>query len=148
MLQLIRETWREIGINVTQEKFNTKTWQSSLETGKFTVALDFGGDYFDDPTLQLTKYVSRDLSPVNFSNSTNRFLDGLYIGQAVTQNARQRVKIVREFEKNALTEATTVPFMWWNRIIVTSTSLRGWYLTPSHYLEQDLTDVWMETPPT
>jgi peptide/nickel transport system substrate-binding protein len=92
--------------------------------------------------------VSRDLSPVNFSNSTNRFLDGLYIGQAVTQNARQRVKIVREFEKNALTEATTVPFMWWNRIIVTSTSLRGWYLTPSHYLEQDLTDVWMETPPT
>ncbi len=142
------EAWREIGINVTQEKFNTKTWQSSLESGKFTVALDFGGDYFDDPTLQLTKYVSRDLSPVNFSNSTNRFLDGLYIGQAVTQNARQRVKIVREFEKNALTEATTVPFMWWNRIIVTSTSLRGWYLTPSHYLEQDLTDVWMETPPT
>ncbi len=141
------EAWREIGIKVTQEKFNTKTWQSSLESGKFTVALDFGGDYFDDPTLQLTKYVSRDLSPVNFSNSTNRFLDGLYIGQAVTQNARQRVKIVREFEKNALTEATTVPFMWWNRIIVTSTSLKGWYLTPSHYLEQDLTDVWMETPP-
>jgi peptide/nickel transport system substrate-binding protein len=141
------DAWREIGVTVTQEKLDTKNWQSSLETGKFAVALDFGGDYFDDPTLQLTKYVSRDLSPVNYANSTNRLLDSLYIGQAVTQNAGQRVKMVREFEKNALTEATTVPFLWWNRIIVTSASLKGWYLTPSHYLEQDLTDVWLETVP-
>ena len=50
----------------------------------FAVALDFGGDYVDDPTLQLAKYVSADLSPSNFSGSTDRYLDGLYVGQAVT----------------------------------------------------------------
>jgi peptide/nickel transport system substrate-binding protein len=39
-----------------------------------------------------------------------------------------------------------VPFLWWNRIAAASTAMKGWNLTPSHYLEQDLTDVWLDKP--
>ena len=138
------EAWQAIGVKVSQEKLNTKDWQSALEAGNFDVAFDFGGDYFDDPTLQLTKSVSTDLSPVNYAHSTDRFLDALYVGQAVTTDPRERVKIVREFERRALSEAHTVPFLWWNRIIVNSSAVKGWTLTPSHYLEQDLVDVWID----
>jgi peptide/nickel transport system substrate-binding protein len=84
------------------------------------------------------------LSPSNYANSTDRFLDSLYVGQAVTVDPRARAKIVRAFERHALTEANAVPFLWWNRIVVTSQSLKGWHLTPSHYLEQDLTDAWLD----
>jgi len=38
-----------------------------------TWPLDFSGDFYDDPTIQLTKYVSPDLSPVDFSGATDRF---------------------------------------------------------------------------
>jgi peptide/nickel transport system substrate-binding protein len=138
------EAWQAIGVTVTQEKLNTKDWQGALEAGNFDVAFDFGGDYFDDPTLQLTKSVSTDLSPVNYAHSTDRFLDALYVGQAVTTDPRERVKIVREFERRALSEAHTVPFLWWNRITVNASQLKGWTLTPSHYLEQDLVDVWLD----
>jgi len=65
-------------------------------------------------------------------------------GQAVTVDPRARAKIVRAFERHALTEANAVPFLWWNRIVVTSQSVKGWHLTPSHYLEQDLTDAWLD----
>ncbi|HYB11621.1 MAG TPA: ABC transporter substrate-binding protein [Alphaproteobacteria bacterium] len=136
--------WKEIGVEATQEKFNTKDWQAALEGGHFSVAFDFGGDYFDDPTLQLTKYVSRDLSPSNFAASTDRFLDALYIGQAISVDRRERIKIVRDFEKRALTEAYTTPILWWNRIVVTSADVKGWNMTPSHYIGQDLTDVWLD----
>jgi len=37
-----------------------------------------------------------------------------------------------------------VPLLWWNRIVVTSSKLRGWTITPSHFIGQDLTDVWLE----
>src|SRR5947208_5307288 len=57
---------------------------------------------------QLTKYVSNDLSPVNFSGSTDRFLDALYVAQAMTTDPRQRAKMVHDFERHALTEAYTV----------------------------------------
>jgi peptide/nickel transport system substrate-binding protein len=136
--------WQAIGVAVEQVKLNTRDWQAALESGKFDAAIDFGGDYFDDPTLQLTKYVSRDLSPANYSNSTDRFLDALYVGQAVTTDPRKRAQIVREFERHAMTEASTVPFLWWNRIVVTSARLKGWTMTPSHYLGQDLADVWLD----
>ncbi len=108
------------------------------------MALDFQGDFYDDPTIQLTKYVSHDLSPVDFSGATDRFLDALYIGQALTTDPRERVKIVREFERHALTEAYTVPLLWWNRIIVMSSKVKGWSITPSHFIGQDLTDVWLD----
>jgi peptide/nickel transport system substrate-binding protein len=136
--------WKEIGVTVTQEKLNTKDWEGALDKHGFDVAIDFGGDYFDDPTLQLAKYVSTDLSPSNHANSTDRFLDSLYVGQAVTTDPRKRAKIVREFERHAMTEAYTVPFLWWNRIVAASPRMKGWNLTPSHYLEQDLTEVWLD----
>jgi peptide/nickel transport system substrate-binding protein len=138
------EAWKEIGVTASQEKLATKDWQTAAEKGNFDVAIDFVGDYFDDPTLQLAKFVSTDLSPVNYSNSQDRFLDALFIGQAVTTDPRQRAKIVRDFERHAMTEAYSVPFLWWNRIIVNSTAVKGWHLTPSHYLEQDLTEVWLD----
>ena len=110
----------------------------------FDVAQDFQGDYFDDPTIQLTKYVSQDLSPVNFSGAIDRFLDALYIGQAMTTNPMERAKIVRAFERHALTEAYTVPLLWWNRTVAISARLHGWSITPSHFVGQDLGDVWLD----
>jgi peptide/nickel transport system substrate-binding protein len=138
------EAWRQIGIAARQVQLNTKDWQSALEKGEFEAALDFVGDYFDDPTLQLTKYVSTDLSPINFSKSSDNFLDALYIGQAITAMPAKRAAIVRDFERHAMAEAYSVPFLWWNRIVVTSSHLKGWSITPSHYLNQDLAEVWLE----
>jgi peptide/nickel transport system substrate-binding protein len=136
--------WREIGVEATQEMLSTKDWQSALETGRFAAATDLAADYFDDPTIQLARYVSRDLSPINHSGSTDRFLDALYIGQAISTDSRQRAKIVRDFERHALNEAYTVPLLWWNRIVVTAEKFKGWGMSPSHYIGQDLADVWLE----
>jgi peptide/nickel transport system substrate-binding protein len=94
--------------------------------------------------LQLTKYVSRDLSPANYSSSTDRYLDALYIGQAVTADQRERARIVREFERHALTQAYTVPILWYNRIVPMTANVRGWNMTPSQYIGQDLADVWLD----
>ena len=136
--------WREIGVQATQELLSTKDWQTALETGRFAAATDLAADYFDDPTIQLARYVSRDLSPINHSNSTDRFLDALYIGQAISTDPQQRAKIVRDFERHSLTEAYTVPLLWWNRIVVTAEKFKGWNMSPSHYIGQDLSDVWLE----
>lgn len=141
---LLAESWREIGVTTTQDRRPIFDWQKVIDSGDFDVAQDFAGDFYDDPTIQLTKYVSHDLSPVNFSASTDRFLDALFVGQALTTDAQERAKIVRGFERHALTEAYTVPLLWWNRIVATSSKLKGWSITPSHFIGQDLTNVWLD----
>lgn len=141
---LLASSWQEIGVTTTQLRKNIWDWQKQADAGDFDVALDFSGDYYDDPTIQLTKYVSKDLSPVNYSGSTDRFLDALFIGQAMAGDQRERAKIVRDFERHALTEAYTVPLLWWNRIVATSSMVKGWSITPSHFLGQDLANVWLD----
>jgi peptide/nickel transport system substrate-binding protein len=141
---LLAESWNEIGVTTTQQRLNIFDWQKHIDTRDFDIAQDFQGDYFDDPTIQLTKYVSPDLSSVNFSGATDRFLDALYIGQAMTINPVERTKIVRAFEQHALTQAYTVPLLWWNRTVAISTRVHGWSVTPSHFIGQDLTDVWLD----
>ena len=133
-----------IGLNVEQTKLNLKDWTDRLAAGDFDAAIDFVGDYFDDPTLQLTKYVSRDLSPEIILHRLDRYLDALYIGQAVTADPRKRAQIVREFERHALTQAYTVPLLWYNRIVPTTADVKGWNMTPSQYIGQDLADVWLD----
>ncbi len=144
----VTAAWRQIGVTVEETRLNTKDWEAALKSGAFDAAFDFAGDYFDDPTLQLAKYISRDLSPVNYSGATDRMLDSLFVGQAVTADPRQRARIVRAFEQRALEQAYAVPVLWWNRIIANSSRLKGWSITPSHYLNQDLADVWLEPKPT
>lgn len=141
---VLAASWREIGIETTQDRQNIWEWQKVVDKHDFDVALDFSGDFYDDPTIQLTKYVSQDLSPVNYSGSTDRFLDALYIGQAMTLQQGERAKIVRDFERHALTEAYSVPLLWWNRIVVTSSKVKGWSITPSHFIGQDLSSVRLD----
>jgi peptide/nickel transport system substrate-binding protein len=142
--EYLAEAWRELGVTATEKRLSTKDWQAALESGNFDVSIDFGGDYFDDPTLQLAKYVSSDLSPSNYARSNDSLLDALYVGQAITANRAERVEIVREFERHLLSQAYAVPFLWWNRIVVHTARLHGWYDTPSHYLGQDLVDAWLD----
>ena len=140
---LLVESWKELGITVAQDRRNIWDWQKIVDARDFDIALDFSGDFYDDPTFQLTKYVSHDLSPVNFSGSTDRFLDAMFVAQAMTTDPRQRAKMVRDFERHALNEAYTVPLLWWNRIVAHSSKLKGWNITPSHFIGQDLADVWI-----
>ncbi|MGI4801940.1 MAG: hypothetical protein ACRYG8_49500, partial [Janthinobacterium lividum] len=83
-------------------------------------------------------------SPVNYANSTDRMLDALFIGQATSVDLRKRERIVRDFERRVMTEAYTVPVLWWNRIVPTATAVKGWNMSPSHFLGQDLMDVWLD----
>ena len=52
--------------------------------------------------------------------------------------------LVREFERHLLQEAYVIPTIWWHRIVVHHKKLKGWHITPSHYVGQDLTNVWLD----
>jgi peptide/nickel transport system substrate-binding protein len=46
---------------------------------------------------------------------------------------------MREFEKRVVdTEAHEFPMLWWYRIIPYRLYVKGWKISPSHYLNQDL----------
>jgi len=140
---LINE-WRQIGLNVEHEQLETRLYINAQRSGNYEAALDFNCDFMDEPNLQLIKYISADKSPINYGRYTDRKLDELYEKQSAALDAKERYRLIREFETHALEQAYTFPTIWWHRIIVNWKQLKGWDITPSHYLNQDLADVWLD----
>jgi peptide/nickel transport system substrate-binding protein len=140
------DQWRQIGVNVKHEQLETKLYLAAQQRDNptYDAALDFNCDFMDEPNLQLLKYLSHDRSTINYAQQTDRTLDGLFDKQSGELDKKKRYALLRDFERRALEEAYTIPTIWWHRIIITHRNLKGWNITPSHYVGQDLTDVWLE----
>lgn len=137
------DQWRQIGVTAEHEQPETKAYIGNLRSGNYDVGLDFNCDAVDDPNLQLLKYLSSDKSTINYSGNIDRKIDELYEKQKRELDPKKRAAILRELEKHILTEADTFPVIWWHRIVVTWKQMHGWHMSPSHYINQDLQDVWL-----
>jgi peptide/nickel transport system substrate-binding protein len=89
------------------------------------------------------KYASADRAPENRTFSIDRKLDEMYDRQARELDPVKRRRIVRELEAYVLEKAYAVPLLHWTRIVVHSSRLRGWTMSPLHMIYQDLGDVWL-----
>lgn len=139
------EQWRQIGVRVRHERLEPRAFMETVqrEPPVFDAALDFACDAVDEPNLQLARYLSHDRTATNYSHHTDRALDSLFDRQSGEPVRRKRVELVREFERRALHLAYTVPVLWWQRTVVMDRAVQGWQITPSHYLGQDLAEVWL-----
>jgi len=138
------DQWRQIGVTVEHQQLETKLWQAALSSGNFDVAIDFSSEFLDDPSSQFAKYVTKDLSPIAYADHHNTELDKLYEQQMRATSPAKRKELTKQFEEIELTEAYSVPLLWWHRIIVNDAKLKGWNIPPSHYLDQSLVDVWLD----
>ena len=137
------DQWRRIGIKATHEQLESKLYFDNFATGNFDVGMEFISDYLDDPTQNFVKFLSKKMSPLGYSGHEDTKIDDLYVKQQRTLDPVERTKIVRELDAYVQTTAYSVPFLWTQRIVVMPKVVQGWPMTPSHYLGQDLTDVWL-----
>lgn len=138
------DQWRQIGLNVTHIPQEGGPYFSDFRQGNFETGIDFACDFLDEPDLQLQKFVSSDKSPLNYARYRDTVLDNLYEKQSRTTNAKERLKLLRQFERRVLDEqAYQFHVLWWQRIIPHWAKVKGWKITPNHYVNQDLRDVWL-----
>ena len=61
-----------------------------------------------------------------------------------TDLTKQRA-LMREFEKRVLDDqAHEIFLLWWYRTVPYLSYVKGWKISPSHYLNQDLATVWLD----
>jgi peptide/nickel transport system substrate-binding protein len=138
------DQWRRIGVKATHEQLETKLYQENLATGNYDVGMEFISDYLDDPTQNFVKFLSKKLTPLGYSGHEDDKIDALYEKQRSTLDPVERTKIVRELDSYVLTTAYSVPFLWSQRIVAMPKKVQGWHMTPTHYLSQDLVEVWLD----
>lgn len=137
------DQWRQIGVTAENTPLDVAQQKATYLAGNFEVGLDATCSDIDEPNNLLALYISADKSPRNFSHFTDRTLDGLFDRQKRATSDQERAQLIRQFEARLFEQGWTAPVLWWERIVATSKALKGWKLLPSHYINQDLTDVWL-----
>jgi peptide/nickel transport system substrate-binding protein len=137
------DQWRQIGVAAEHQELETASWQNARESGNFDAMIEAVAEHSDDPSTLLVHYVSSGRSPINYSGSSDPVVDTLFDRQQRTLDREARRKIVRELDRRLLDEANFLPVFWANRIIPLAAEVHGWYIMQSHFLGQDLRDVWL-----
>ena len=130
---------------MTQRVLPTGPFSEALRQGEFDAALDGECQNIVNPLLDGTKYLPHTVSSSNFGNYDDPAEIELYNRMLrETDFARQR-QLMRDFEKLVLdTEAHEIFLLWRYRIVPYRSYVKGWKVSPSHYVNQDLGTIWLD----
>ncbi|HEY7521530.1 MAG TPA: ABC transporter substrate-binding protein [Methylomirabilota bacterium] len=136
------DQWRQIGLNVKQEIIEASAYHPMLKRGDFETAMDFQCGFIVEPDLDLGRFIST--SDANYGKHKDTVIDDLYVRQARATDIEERKKHLRTLEKRLLDEEVHVLYtLQWHRIIPHNSKVKGWTITPSHYLNNQLDTVWL-----
>ena len=139
------EEWAKIGLKAKQKVLPTGPFFDGLRNGSFDVTIDFNCQGLVNPAMDVAKLLPRSVYNENYGNYEDQKTIDLY--QAMLHEsdpAKQRVAM-RAYETHVLdTEAHAIMLPWWERIVPMRSYVKGWKVSPSHYVNQDLATVWLD----
>lgn len=139
------DQWKRIGVTVTQKAEATGPWFAGLRGGTFEVAITANCQSIVNPLLDVSTYLPSNRAAQQYGRFKSEKLEKLFDAMNLTPDPAEQRKLMREYEKEVLdTGAHNFPTLWWYRIIPHRSYVKGWKITSSHYLNQDLSGVWLD----
>jgi peptide/nickel transport system substrate-binding protein len=137
------DQWKQVGITVEQKVESTGPFYASLREGKFEVTIEFNCQSIVNPLVDVSSF--RPDAGDQYGKFKDDELIRLHEAMNQTGDQAEQKKLMRAFEKRVLNdEAHSAITLWWYRIIPHRSYVKGWTITPSHYLNQDLSTVWLD----
>jgi peptide/nickel transport system substrate-binding protein len=139
------DEWSKIGLKVTQRVQPTGPWTDAMRRGDFEVVLQANCRAVPNPVLDVQPYLPSSVFTANYGSFDDKDEIALYEKMLhATDPARQRA-LMREFEKHVVdTAAHEIWIAWWYRTVPHRSYLKGWNISPSHFINQDLATVWLD----
>jgi peptide/nickel transport system substrate-binding protein len=137
------DEWRKIGLHVVQRVVPTGPWFEGMRSGNFDVVLAGNCQSLVNPLLDVQRYLPT--YSANYGRFDDREEVALYDNMLRETDAAKQRQLMRAFEKHVLDEqAHEIFLLWWYRIVPHHSYVKGWKISPSHYLNQDLATVWLD----
>lgn len=139
------DEFRKVGLNVTQKIVPTAPWQDLMRAGDFTVALEANCQMVVNPIADVGRYLPKKYYVENMANHDDEVQNDIY-NQMVREVDPVKLRVLmRQYEKQILdVGAHQLPVTWWYRILPIRSYVKGWKISSSHYLGQDLANIWLE----
>lgn len=138
------DQWRKIGLDVKQDAVPTGIWlERSRRTKDFDVTTDANCQSVVNPIADVSIFLCS--ANNNRASCKDQVLEDLYGQMGQSRQIRRQRALMRQFERRALNEqAHMLTTVWWHRIAIHRSYVKGWDISPSHYLNQHLDQVWLD----
>ena len=138
------DEWSKVGINATQKVVPTGPWFDGMRSGDFDVALEANCQNVVNPIADVGRWLPTEVYRENYGYFSDPQMVDIYNHMLrETDQAKARV-LMRQFEKRINDEAHQLMVTFWFRTVPMRSYVKGWKISPSHYLNQDLANVWLD----
>jgi peptide/nickel transport system substrate-binding protein len=139
------DEWSKIGLKVTQKVVPTGPWFDGMRTGNFDVTMEANCQSVVNPLLDVGKYLPHTVFTENYGGYEDPAEIELYQKMLHEADPAKQRGLMREFEKYVIdTQAHELPLTFWYRIVPHRSYVKGWKISPSHFVNQDLATIWLD----
>ncbi|MEM7056844.1 MAG: ABC transporter substrate-binding protein [Pseudomonadota bacterium] len=138
------DQWKKVGLNFDQNVNPTPVFYDILRKKfDFDVSIDFNCQSVINPIADVSKFIPS--SGNNFTQNEDPELEQMYQDLLRAGTEDEQRAIMRKLEKAVLDEkATQFITLWWYKINPHRDYVKGWKIAPSHYLGQQLDQIWLD----
>jgi peptide/nickel transport system substrate-binding protein len=137
------DQWKQVGITVEQKVEATGPFYAALNSGAFDVTMDFNCQSVVNPLSDTSKFLPT--AGDQYGRFKDETLAKLHKAMNETADVEEQKKLMRQYEKRVLDEeAHNFISLWWYRIIPHRSYVKGWKISPSHYIGNQLDTVWLD----
>jgi peptide/nickel transport system substrate-binding protein len=116
-----------------------------MRKGDFDVVLEAPGHGFVNPLLDIQKVLPASVDAENYGGFEDATEVELYQKLLHETDTAQQRALMRGFEKHVLDEQSHMIWvLWWHRIVPYRSFVKGWKISPTHFINQDLATVWLD----
>jgi peptide/nickel transport system substrate-binding protein len=139
------DEWSKIGLKVTQKVVPTGPWFEGMRSGNFDVTMEANCQSVVNPVLDVSKYLPYTVFTENYGGYKDQPEIDLYEKMLHEPDPAKQRALMREFEKYVVdTQAHELPLTFWYRIVPYRSYVKGWKISPSHFVNQDLATLWLD----
>jgi peptide/nickel transport system substrate-binding protein len=141
------DQWAKIGVQVTQKVVPTGPWFAAQRSGDFSVVLAGNCNAIVNPVGDVSTYLPASVNSRNYGYYEDPRLLDVYNAMLHETDAAKQRELMHDFVKQLMDKEVHIAFLlWWNRTVPLRSYVHGWKIGPSHYLNQDLSTVWLDAP--
>jgi len=139
------DEWSKVGLQVKQRVLPTGPWFEAMRNGDFDVVLEAPGHGLVNPLLDVQKALPASVDSENYGNYEDPQEIDLYEKLLRETDPAQQRALMRRFEKYVLDDQTHMIWvLWWHRIVPYRSYVKGFKISPTHFINQDLATIWLD----
>jgi peptide/nickel transport system substrate-binding protein len=141
------DQWSKIGVHVTQRVVPGGPWFQAFRTGNFSVGLIGNCHGIVNPLMDVQTYLPSSVNKANYGYYDDQNEIDIYDKMLREPDLAKQRALMYQFVTDVMdTQAHMAFLLWWNRIVPYQSYVQGWKISPSHYLNQDLSTIWLAPP--